>query len=497
MIPTAEALSALSREDMVYHMLRMHQELEQLKRLIYGSRSEWFVPAVSVNAVQLTLLEVEPAAAPVTEPDTVSYQRNKPADKAVKVAHPGRMTFPAHLPREREIIEPAGLTEEYHKIGEEVTQELEYRPGSLYVRELVRPKYARKNGQGVIIAPLPLRPIHKAMAGAGLLTQMVVEKYVDAIPLYRQIERYKRDGITLSPATLNEWLTETCKLLSPLYTLIGGKIRGAPVLKAYETPVKVLDKSKKGTTHRGCLWVFLDPQDGYVYFDYQPGRGKENLKLALPDYKGTIQCDGYSVYQSVFQDDENVKLIHCWAHVRRLFFESKSADAVNAETGLTFIGALYDVERLAREGNLAAEQFTALRQEKSVPVLTEMKEWLITRMQVLNPTNPVYKAAQYTLKLWPGLIHYTTDGRLAIDNNEAKNAIRPSAIGKKNFMFFGSHEGGERAAMLYTFMGTCKKQGVNPAAWLKDILLRLPYFKKYQSLKELLPQNWVITKTLN
>lgn len=170
---------------------------------------------------------------------------------------------------------------------------------------------------------------------------------------------------------------------------------------------------------------------------------------------------------------------------------------MNAETGSTFIGALYDVERLAREGNLAAEQFTALRQEKSVPVLTEMKEWLITRMQVLNPTNPVYKAAQYTLKLWPGLIHYTTDGRLAIDNNEAKNAIRPSAIGKKNFMFFGSHEGGERAAMLYTFMGTCKKQGVNPAAWLKDILLRLPYFKKYQSLKELLPQNWVITKTLN
>ena len=132
-----------------------------------------------------------------------------------------------------------------------------------------------------------------------------------------------------------------------------------------------------------------------------------------------------------------------------------------------------------------------------MPVRSEMKEWMITRMQVLNPTNPVYKAAQYTLKLWLGLIHYTTDGKLAIDNNEAENAIRPSAIGKKNIMFFGSHEGGERAAMLYTFMGTCKKQGVNPAAWLKDVLERLPYYKKDQSLEELLPQNWVTTKTLN
>ena len=220
---------------MVFHMLRMHQELEQLKRLIYGSRSERFVPAESTHGTQLALLEVEPEVASAVEPDTITYQRNKPADKAVKIVHPGRMTFPAHLPRERKIIEPAGLTEAYHKIGEEATQELEYRPGSLYVRELVRPKYARKNGQGVIIAPLPLRPIHKAMAGAGLLTQMVVEKYVDAIPLYRQIERYKRQGIALSPATLNEWITETCKLLSPLYTLIGGKIRGAPILKAQST----------------------------------------------------------------------------------------------------------------------------------------------------------------------------------------------------------------------------------------------------------------------
>ena len=492
MVFTADTLNALSRQDMVYHLLRMHHELEQLKKLIYGARSERFIPAQGDQPQQLALLPLQAATATASMPvTTVSYDRKAPAEKSEVVPHPGRNTFPDHLPRRREVIEPAGLTDAHRKIGEEVTQELEFSPGALYVKEFVRPKYVLDGQSGVVVAPMPLRPIHKGIAGPMLLAQSAVEKYVDAIPLYRQIERYKREGVTIAPATINGWIAGTCELVQPLYDLLRTTIFQAPYLGVDETPIKVLDKSKKGTTHRGYMWCYHDPGSGVVYFDYQPGRGKESMKQILTGYGGTIQCDGFSGYSSMFGKKEEVTLIHCWAHVRRKFFESQNSDAKNAGQALEYIRELYAIERHAKDERLSPDEIVKLRQAKSVPILAEIESWMKALLPTLNPTSPLTKAIAYTLPRWKELVHYTTDGALSIDNNAVENAIRPVAVTRKNFLFLGSHEGGTRAAMLYSLMATCKKNEVNPMQWLADVLERLPAYNKGESLTELLPQNWV------
>jgi len=274
-------------------------------------------------------------------------------------------------------------------------------------------------------------------------------------------------------------------LLEPLYEVLKKKILSSDYLQADETPIKVLDKDKKGTTHRGYHWVYHAPIEQLVLFDYREGRGREGPNEILENFRGHLQTDGYAVYED-YGRKSGVILLHCMAHARRKFDEAKDNDLARAEYALTNIQKLYAIERQARDNNLTPEQRYALRQEKSLPVLTELKSWMLENYKSVLPKSTIGQALHYSLERFDKLMIYATDGKLEVDNNLVENAIRPVAIGRKNYLFAGSHNGARRAAMLYSLLGTCKINNVNPFEWLRLTLDKIPVYP-VNRLHELLP----------
>ena len=460
-------------------------ELDNLKRLIFGSKNERFIPANGTPS-QLTLdIQTDTVAAcSVVKTQQIEYTRNT---TQVTKHHPGRTKLPEHLERREMIIQPTELTESGKKIGEEITEELDYEPGKLFVNRYVRPKYVQANNQGIIIAPMVDRPLPKAIVGAGLLAQIIIDKYVDHLPLYRQMERFKREGINIPYSTIGDWIKNGCTLIGPLYESLKKLIVQSHYLHADESPIKVLDKDKKGTTHRGYYWVYHNSIDGLVWFDYQEGRGREGPKKVLKDFKGYLQTDGYAVYD-FFKEEKDITVLHCMAHARRMFFEAKDNDKRIAEYALEQIGLLYNIERKAKEQQLDQEQILHLRQTESAPVLESLGKWMKESYLKVLPKSAIGKALGYSIARWPQLILYATDGKLNIDNNPVENSIRPLALGRKNYLFAGSHEAAKRSAMLYSLMGTCKLHGINPFIWLRDVLQRIATHP-INKIEELLPQN--------
>jgi transposase len=473
-------------EDLFFKYTHLQHELDQLKRLVFGSRHEKFIPSTAQEqlALGLNIQPVGPAPAPT---QTIAYTRSNKKQTTDPIST-GRMKLPAELPREKVILEPEGNVSELKKIGEEITEELERTPGRFFVRQYIRPKYAKPNGEGVLIAELPSRPIDKGIAGPGLLAQTIIDKYTDHLPVHRQVQRFEREGVKLSSSTLTDWIGATCALLEPLYEVLCKEVLSEDYLQVDETPIKVLDKNKKGTTHRGFHWVYRSPQKRMVLFDYREGRGQEGPQECLKDFKGYLQTDGYAVYE-YFGKKSDVQLLNCMAHARRKFDEAKSNDLTRSEYVLTEIQKLYAVERQAKEMGLTSQQIVELRQGQSVPVLLALKEWMLENYKAIVPQSTIGQAMQYSLQRWDKLMLYTTDGRLEIDNNLVENAIRPVAIGRKNYLFAGSHNGARRAAMLYSLLGTCKINNVNPFEWMQDILCKIPTYH-VNKLHELLPSNW-------
>lgn len=463
----------------------LRHELDQLKRLVFGSRHERFVPATPQEQLVLGLAVEPKQADTVVAVQTIEYTRKK--KETTEKIQTGRMKLPADLPREQVILEPTEDVSGLRKIGEEITEELERIPGKLFVRQYVRPKYAKPQGEGVVIADLPSRPIDKGIPGPGLLAQIVIDKYTDHLPVYRQLQRFEREGIKLSSSTLTDWIAGTCALLEPLYEALKRQVLSADYIQADETPIKVLDKSKKGTTHRGYHWVYHAPLKKIVLFDYREGRGREGPNEILKDFKGWLQTDGYAVYED-FNSRADITLFHCMAHARRKFDEAKDNDLARAEYALTEIQKLYAIERQARDNNLTSEQRHALRQEKSLPVLTELKSWMLENYKSVLPKSTIGMALHYSLERFDKLMLYATNGHLEIDNNLVENAIRPIAVGRKNYLFAGSHNGAARAAMLYSFLGTCKINDVNPFVWLRETLEKIPTHP-VNKLTDLLPCN--------
>jgi transposase len=464
-------------------ILILKHELDQLKRLIFGAKSERFVPAIGAEQQALDFGEPEQ---PTIEPQIqlVEYTRKKATDHKPT----GRLPLPAHLPREQVVIEPEHDVTGWKKIGEEITESLEHQPGKLYVKQYVRPKYAEPTGEGVVVAELPARPIEKCTAGASLLALILVEKYVDHLPVYRQIERLKREGIRLSTSTINDWITASCKLLNPLYEALRKEVFSCGYIQADETTLKVLDKQKKGTTHQGYHWAYHAPVEKLVYFDYRRGRGREGPSECLKDFKGYLQTDGYGGYEA-FDNKRGITLIHCMAHARRMFFESKDNDKDRSDYVLQEMQLLYEIEEHIRQNNLADAEIVAIRQEKALPILKGLKEWMIKAVPSVIPKSPIGKAIHYSLQRWEKLSVYVNDAKLEIDNNQVENAIRPIALGRKNYLFAGSDEGARRSAMLYSFFGSCKRHQVNPYEWLLDVMETLPSYP-INKIQNLLPHNW-------
>lgn len=467
--------------------LYLQQELNKLKRMIFGVKSERYVPT---DTGQLMLgmegLEVQKEKEPETE--TLTYTRKKCKTKEV-IGH-SRMPLPSHLPRVEHIIEPEENIEGAKKIGEEITEILEYKPGKLYVERYIRLKYALPEDNGIVIGLLPSLPIPRGNAGPGLLSQLIISKYVDHLPFYRQAQQFKREGVVIAESTLNGWFSATCKLLAPLYEKLQSEVLKSDYLMADETPIPVLTEDKPGATHKGYIWVYYDPLRRMVLFDYRKSRSREGPTEVLKNFQGKLQTDGYEAY-TIFEKQNGIMLLACMAHARRKFDESLSNDKPRAEHMLKLIQGLYAIERTARELGMSHEERYALRQKESLPILKKMESWMKENIIQVLPKSAIGKAIAYTLNLWQRLTRYADDGRCEIDNNLIENAIRPVALGRKNYLFAGSHEGAERAALIYSFMSCCKMNQVEPFAWLRDTLSRLPD-TKISRIEELLPNKWSI-----
>jgi transposase len=465
---------------------KLSNELARLKKLITGAKSERFIPAE--NALQLALqgFAGEDSATPAVATEQITYTRKK--SKQIFTPH-GRNPLPAHLPRTEIIIEPECDTTQMKKIGEDVTEELDYEPGKLYVNRYVRPKYARNGGDGVVIGTLPTRPIEKGIAGAGLLAHLAIGKYVDHQPLYRQRKQFLRHDVKLPASTIGDWLRRTCELFLPLYELKRTLINRARYLQVDETSIRVQDSDTKGKCHKGYYWVYHDPLDRLVFFDYQNSRSRDGPEKMLSDFSGFLQTDGYAGYDA-FGSRSSITHLACFAHARRYFVDAVVNDASNrAEWMLLRIQKLYDVERLARQSGYSHEQRCELRQTEALPVLSEMKAWLETERQQVLPKSGLGQAMAYMLKFWQRLNLYTTDGRLEIDNNLVENAIRPVALGRKNYLFAGSHDAARRGAIIYSLVVTAQLHDVEPFRYLKDVIARISDYP-HKQLADLLPQNW-------
>jgi transposase len=473
-------------EETALEVASLQHEIANLKRLIFGSKNERFIAAEnSPSQLSLDMQADAVAACSVTKTQKIEYVRNT---TQVTKEHPGRTKLPEHLERREMIIEPAQVAAGCKKIGEEITEELEYEPGKLFVNRYVRPKYVMTDNRSIIIAPMIDRPLPKAIVGPGLLAQIIIDKYVDHLPLYRQLERFKREGINIPYSTIGDWVKNGCTLIDPLYESLKKLIVQSNYLHADESPIKVLDKDKKGTTHRGYYWVYHNSIDGLVWFDYREGRGREGPVEVLKDFKGYLQTDGYAVYD-FFKEDKDIAVLHCMAHARRMFFEAKDNDKVIAEYALEQIGLLYNIECKAKEQQLDPEQIGQLRQTEAVTVLESLGKWMKETYIKVLPKSAIGKALGYSIGRWTELMLYATDGNLKIDNNPVENSIRPVAIGRKNYLFAGSHEAAKRSAILYSLMGTCKLHGINPFIWLRDVLQRIASHP-INKIEDLLPHNW-------
>ena len=466
----------------------LKQELSLLKRMIFGQKRERFIP-YSLNEQQQLGLGLETAAEAEKEPGTITYHRSK--GKPSKPLHNGRNPLPSHLPRKEIIIEPEEKTKDCKVIGEEITEELEYRPGRLFVNRYVRIKYINEKTEQIRIGDLPSRPIEKGIAGPGLLSQILVSKYIDHLPLYRQIRQYKREGVDIAESTLNDWIKYSCQLLQVLYERHLKQVLSTDYIMIDETPIRVLDKMKRGKTHTGYFWVYYAPLQKIVYFDYRDNRGRDGPFTILEDYKGHIQTDAYTVYEKLSREN---RLIHlgCFAHARRYFDQSLKTDNKRSTWMLEQIGRLYAIERQARDQQYSFDKRYALRQKESIPILSEIKGWLDDEMEQVLPKSLIGKAVIYMKGNWERLIRYTEDGRFEIDNNLVENAIRPVALGRKNYLFAGSHNGAGRAALIYSLVGTAKLHQVEPWQYLNDIVNRISEYP-YSKIDELLPQNWQST----
>jgi len=469
-------------------IVALEQQLQQLQKMIFGSRHERFIPS-SVTDPQLSFdIQVEPiASTTVTSIKQISYTRTNIAVEQKPLQHPGRMKLPESLRREEIIIEPIQDISGCKKMGEEITEVLEYQPGELYVKQYKRIKYAKPGNSGIVIGELPCRPIEKAMAGEGLLAQIVIDKYVDHLPLYRQMQRFERSGVKLSYSTLTDWVSGSCQLITPLFDALKAEVLQSNYLHADETPIKVMDKDKKGETHRGYYWVYQNSINKIVFFDYQEGRGREGPLDILQNFKGYLQTDGYNVYD-VFDKRENITQLHCMAHARRMFNDALDNDGAIAEYAMQEIQKLYTIERICKEQNLSFAETKAVRQIKSVPILVALGKWMKDKYLHSIPKSSIGKALGYSIERWEKLSRYTENGMLNIDNNPVENSIRPIAIGRKNYLFAGSHEAAKRSGMLYSLLGTCKMHGIEPYAWLKNVLTRMPNHP-INKIKDLLPHH--------
>ena len=391
------------------------------------------------------------------------------------------------------VIEPEEVKAQpdgWKKISEERTSQLDWVAPKIIKRVFIRPRYVK--AECFAIAPLPPQPIEQGMVGPGLLAQILVNKYEYHLPLYRQEKMFSQQfGVELSRKTMGCWVEQGAELLKPVYRSIREDLLAANYLQADETPIRYLDLDVKGKSQQGYLWAYSRP-GGDVLFEWRLSRSREGPQEFLKEFRGKLQTDGYAAYESLAKQRGDLTLVGCWAHVRRGFHEALTETKL-AAWFVGQIGLLYAVEKKLREQKAGPQLRAAMRVWQSRPVLARMHRAMELIRRKTLPQGLLGQAIDYTLKRWEALTRFIDDGVLEIDNNLIENAIRPSAIGKKNFLFIGHPEAGERSAVIYTLLGSCRRHGINPFDYLKDLFTRLPAVKITQ-IKEFTPSAWAKSK---
>ncbi|WP_158964099.1 IS66 family transposase [Myroides fluvii] len=460
----------------------LEYRVKLLERMKFGQSRERFEDP---NQTQLPL-DVEQAVLEEQEEvikQEITYTREKKK-------HPGRAKLPDHLPVEEIEIHPEGDLSDKVCIGKEITDVLDYVPGYFKIKRYIRYKYATKDKEDtqISIGLLPERIIDKGIASEGLLSTILVDKYVDHLPLYRQKQRFSRENIDIASSTIDGWAAQSMDALKPLYQKLVMDIKNEGYLQVDETTIKVLDEKKKDKSHLGYYWVYHAPISKLVMFNYSPTRASSAALPILENFKGYLQTDGYSGYKA-YGNKSDVTHLGCWAHARREFERALDNDKIRAQHVLVEIQKLYAVEKKAKEQNLAPDQIKELRLKESLPIINELGKYMFAQMKLTLPKSQIGKAFAYSQTRWDNLSAYLYNGNLQIDNNLVENVIRPVALGRKNYLFAGSHDAAQRAAMAYTFFANCKKHDVNPYQWLKYVLENIQSIN-HKNITDLYPHNY-------
>lgn len=447
-----ELIVLISQKDMLikerdYTIEQKESEIQKLRRMLFGQKRERFENSpiqlpldFGQNLSEEDIVALQQAIAQKAEKVKEEEKKARDADRP-RGPHPGRSPLPKHLPVKETVLEPSEDTTDMVRIGQEVSETLQYEPSRYYIQRIVRPKYAPKvaaqpveEPARIAIADLPQSGFTKCMAGTGVIAQILIDKYVDHLPLYRQIKRFSREGIDIAPATMDHWAKLGMQRLSLLYDYQKELILKSKYVQADETTIKVLDKDKKGTTHLGYFWVYHDPLAQQTFFKYEKGRGGKYPFDTLKDFTGYLQTDGYAGYDGLAGREDIVHLA-CWAHARRKFKEAEPNDKNMASIAMALIQELYAVERHAIAKGLDSDQIKELRLEKALPQYNLLGKWISANISKILPKSPIGIAMRYTLQRWDQLGHYMYDGKLNIDNNPIENAIRPAALGRKKEVF--------------------------------------------------------------
>ena len=467
-------------EELESRNLSLQNQLEAVLKMLAGKKSE---KRTDLLVDQLNLFGEPVVTDCEEETEQVTITRKK------RKGTPKRKPLPENLRREVVEIYPENIPEGSRCIGSEVTEVLEIIAAEIYVKRYVRYKYALQGDEGVIIPEMPKLPIHKSNAGASILAYLLISKYLDHLPWYRLIKIFERQGVELSDSTINNWFKAVSNLLKPLYDIMVAMIMASRYLQVDESTIPVIDPEKKGKTHTGYFWVYHSPPDKTVIFDYQKGRAAKFPKEKLKDKNAYIQTDAYDAYNFI-ESQQGLTHIGCMAHARRKFYDAQKNDKNRSDQMLNLISQLYGIEKKAREENMKPDQRYELRQKEALPILKEIKIWLDDNINQVTPDSKIGKAIRYMLGIWTKVERYTSDGIVEIDNNLAENKIRLLALGRKNYLFSGNHRAAQNAAMMYSFLGTCKANNINPNKWMPHAIAKLPYCKTKQDYTELLPQNF-------
>lgn len=476
---------------------RLEEKLLYLERKMWGQMSEKRRIPDNPDQLKLDFEKIE-----LTEQEEVIVKQaleeikeyKKVAVKAHEKRIPVRQKLPVDLLHIEEHIYPDGYlgNEDKWILFEETetSEHLEIKPAEFYVRVTIRHKGMRKDSKEIFSAPIPNEPIAKSYASASLLTDLIVGKYVNHLPFHRQIQMYKRLGVSIPASTIQDWFNEVANLMRPIYYRLKELILSSDYVQSDETTIPIVDNEKHKTI-KGYLWLIQDVMNQLVLFSYHEGSRSSKVVLELfKDFQGAIQTDGYAGY-NILDKFEGVTTLLCWAHCRRYFDRALSNDKDRAEYALTQIGMLYDVEHMADDQNMNFEERSVLRKRLAYPIMRAFEKWCLTEYPQVLPKSPIGKAISYFLSYSRQLSRYTMDGRYKPDNNIIENSVRPVAIGRKNYLFCGNHDAAENSAIIYSLMGCCKASGVDFNKWMNYFLNHIhEYDDDYsKDLAELLPHN--------